>query len=353
MNHLVRQLLFLLPLLISCQEPENVYVNLDPLPVEEAREALPPNGPIVVGYATYWDTTLPDPSLLTHICYAFGHIKPDFESLDIKNDSRLTAIVALKEKNPNLKVLLSVGGWGAGNFSEMAADEKHRQRFCRNCLSAIKQYNLDCIDLDWEYPTSTVAGISASPSDTRNFTLLLKDLRETIGNGKLITMASADNAKYVDFRSAVFYLNFVNIMTYDMGRPPYHNAALYPSDLSQMSCDESVALHFKAGVPYGKMVLGIPFFGRGDGKAFGGADEVDYKDIKTKDYTVLRDDTAKVPYLVDKSGNMVLSYDDETSVGLKADYVKSKNLLGAMYWSIEEDDSSWTLSKAIAKRLLR
>ncbi|MBQ9185310.1 MAG: tyrosine-protein phosphatase [Bacteroidales bacterium] len=306
---------------------------------------------IIVGYATYWDTTMPDPSLLTHINYSFAHIKGDFESLDIKNESRLAKIAALKKTHPGLSVSLSVGGWGAGNFSEMAASEEHRKTFCQNCLAAVKKYNLDGIDLDWEYPTSDAAGISHSPEDTKNFTLLLKDLRFALGDGKYITMASADNAKYVDFAECIDYLNWVNVMTYDMGEPPYHNAGLYKSSKTYRSCEESIGLHFKAGVPYGKMTLGIPFFGHGDGKAFT-SESIDYRKISPIGYTVKWDNNAQVPYLADNAGNMVLTYDDATSVGLKADFVKSKGLLGAMYWNIEADDDTWTLSTSVAQRLL-
>lgn len=348
MKRLLSIFMMLSLLLIACKEQHSTPEEIE----ETEQAALPPSGPIVVGYATYWDTTLPNATLLTHIVYSFAHIKGDFETLDIQNESRLKQIVALKKKNPKLTVQLSVGGWGAGNFSEMAASEKHRKQFCKNCLSAVKNYGLDGIDLDWEYPTSGVAGISHSPEDTRNFTLLLKDLREALGSQRLITMASADNAQYINFKDAIFYLNYVNVMTYNMGRPPYHNAGLYPSDKTEISCDESVALHYAAGVPYNKIVMGIPFFGRADGKAFGGEDEIDFKDIKTTGYNVCRDDKAKVPYLTDQSGTMVLSYDDETSVGLKADYIRQKGLLGAMYWNIEADDKAWTLSKAIATRLL-
>ena len=308
-------------------------------------------GPVIVGYATYWDTTIPDPSYLTHINYSFAHIKSDFETLDIKTESRLKKIVALKSVNPNLKVMLSVGGWGAGNFSEMAADESHRKNFCNNCLAAVKKYNLDGIDLDWEYPTSSSAGISSSPEDTKNFTLLLKDLRAALGNDLLITMASSASAKYVDFGSAMPYLNFVNIMTYDMGKPPYHNSGLYKSSATKRSCDEAVALHYSAGVPYDRMVLGIPFYGHGDGSAFT-SESVDFNEIDPSGYTVCWDKTAQVPYLADASGKMVLSYDDEISVGLKAAYAKEKGLLGAMYWNIEADDNTWTLSKAVARELL-
>lgn len=308
-------------------------------------------GPVIVGYATYWDTTIPNPAYLTHINYSFAHIKSDFETLDIKTESRLKKIVALKNGNPNLKVMLSVGGWGAGNFSEMAADESHRKNFCNNCLAAVKKYNLDGIDLDWEYPTSSSAGISSSPEDTKNFTLLLKDLRAALGNDLLITMASSASAKYVDFGSAMPYMNFVNIMTYDMGKPPYHNSGLYKSSATKRSCDEAVALHYSAGVPYDRMVLGIPFYGHGDGSAFT-SESVDFNEIDPSGYTVCWDKTAQVPYLADASGKMVLSYDDEISVGLKAAYAKEKGLLGAMYWNIEADDNTWTLSKAVARELL-
>ena len=312
-----------------------------------------PDGNIIVGYATYWDKTMPDPALLTHINYAFAHIKSDFETLDIKKESRLGQIAALKKTHPNLKVMLSVGGWEAGNFSEMAADATHRKNFCNNCLAAVRKYGLDGIDLDWEYPTSNAAGISSSPEDTDNFTLLIKDLRATLGADMLITMASAANAKYVDFKSVIGYMNWVNIMTYDMGKPPYHNAGLYKSSMTKRSCDESVALHHKAGVPYEKMVLGVPFYGHGNGTDFT-ADCLDYRDIKydSSQYSFRWDNDAQVPYLVNAAGTMVLSYDDETSVGLKADYVKQKGLKGAMYWNIEADDDNWTLSKAIASRLI-
>lgn len=322
----------------------------------QANPVTPPDGCIIVGYVTYWGNTLPDPALLTHINYAFAHIKSDFESLDIKSTSRLSKVADLKKVNPNLKISLSVGGWGAGNFSEMAADENHRKKFCQNCLAAVKKYNLDGIDLDWEYPTSSSAGISSSPDDKQNFTLLVKDLRAALGDDRLVTMASSASAKYVDFKSCADYMNFVNLMTYDMGDPPYHNAGLYRSSMTKRSCDESVTLHLNAGVPLEKIVLGVPFYGRDNNKAFTSSDPDDnfiyYKDIVKGSYTDRWDDNAKVPYLTDASGSMVLSYDNETSIGLKADYVKQKGLKGAMYWAVEGDDANWTLSKAIAGRLI-
>lgn len=310
---------------------------------------------IIVGYATYWDDVMPNPTLLTHINYSFAKIKDDFESLDIRTPSRLEKIAALKQTNPHLKVLLAIGGWGAGNFSEMAADANHRKKFCENCLAAINQYGLDGIDLDWEYPTRSDAGISSSPDDTKNFTLLLADLRATLGENLLISMASPANAKYVDFKQAIKYLDHVNIMSYDMGNPPNrHNSGLYASDKAVDNGDKAARLHFQAGVPYNKMTLGMPFYGHGNKTDF--PKDVSFNELSslnTQGYTEMWDDRAMVPYLVDASGTMVLSYENEKSIGLKADYVKTKLMKGAMYWNIEKDDSDWTLSKVIANSLLK
>lgn len=359
MNRLYSFLL-LLALCCGCSKPDGGQGITPPVAAPEEDKpgvtdpdsAPAPEGYIIVGYATYWDTAMPDPTLMTHLNYAFAHIKNDFETLDIKGKSgRFKKILALKEKNPDLKIMLSIGGWGAGNFSEMAADETHRKNFCRNCVKAVEDYGLAGIDLDWEYPTSSSAGISSSPDDTKNFNLLLKDLREALGNDRLLTMASSSSAKYVDFKTAIKYLNFVNLMTYDMGKPPQHNAGLYKSSMTKRSCDESVTLHRQAGVPTGKIVLGMPFYGYGNGKEFS-KETVDFNEIKMEGYTRMWDNTAKVPYLTNASGDMILSYDDEESIGLKADYIKSKGLLGAMYWNIEADDRQWTLSKAVASRLL-
>ena len=374
MKRLITFFLVALPLLLACDKPaQKIIIPVPDKPTgqqggngggngnngnngdngnTDTKPAAPPSGTVIVGYAVYWENSMPDPALLTHLNYAFALINNDFETLNIQKEGRLKLMVALKKQNPNLKVLLSIGGWGAGNFSEMAADEKHRKAFARNCLNAVTKYSLDGIDIDWEYPTSSSAGISSSPEDTKNFTLLMKDLRETLGNDRLLTMASASNAKYVDFKEAIPYMNFVNVMTYDMGHPPKHNSALYRSSMSSESCDESVARHYTAGVPYEKMVLGIPFYGHGDGKAF--EDYVDYKDIKIDQskYSVLWDDAAKVPYVADATGKMVLNFDDERSVGLKAEYVQQKKLAGAMYWNIEADDASHTLGHAVASRLL-
>ena len=315
-----------------------------------AIHATAPDSKVIVAYVTSWSQVIPDPTTVTHINYAFGGVKDTFDGVNISNPERLRTIANLKKNNPNLKVLLSVGGWGAGNFSEMAADPKLRRKFADDCLRIVKEYNLDGIDIDWEYPGSSAAKISSSPDDRANFTLLMRDLRETLGNNRLLTIATSAGAEHIAYTDVIPYLDFVNIMTYDMANAPKHHAALYPSENTpDLTCVESVRRHVAGGVPVNKLVLGVPFYGRGGKEMKGRA----FKNIKEGDgYSLIFDNTAKVPFMVNAAGEPVLGYDDAHSLGYKCDYILDNDLLGVMYWDYNGDDQQGTLRKTLAQRLL-
>jgi chitinase len=302
--------------------------------------------PIVLAYVTANSDIMPDPNYVTHINYAFGHVSDSFNSIVIQHEDRLREIVNLKKEHPNLKILLSIGGWTSGGFSEMASDTLTRKGFVLDCKRVVEQFNLDGVDLDWEYPTSSAAGISSSPNDMDNFTLLMKEIREVLGTEKLLTLASAYTAQYYDFNAIDKYIDFVNIMTYDMGRPPYHNAPLGRSEHTRnLSVEESVDAHVLAGVPLNKLTLGLAFYGHG---IKGINDFVDYKDIPSlKGYTQKWDTLAQVPYLVDSDGVFVYSFDNPESLRLKCEYLLKKGLLGAMYWEYSCDDADGTLRKTV------
>ena len=191
----------------------------------ENESGNPAPEPVVLAYVTAWSNIMPDTDWVTHINYAFGHVNDTFNGVRIDNEERLRSIVLLRKQKPSLKIMLSIGGWGSGGFSEMAADETGRKAFAADCRRVVEVFGLDGIDMDWEYPTSDDAGISSSPGDKHNFTLLMRDIRAAIGEEKLLTFASAANADYVDFRAVDDYVDFVNIMTYDMANPPFHHAA--------------------------------------------------------------------------------------------------------------------------------
>lgn len=303
---------------------------------------------VIVGYVTSWSNDIPDPNLLTHINYAFGHVKDTFDGVKIDNPSRLRTITGLKEINPQLKVLLSIGGWGSGNFSEMAASDSLLRLFAKDCKLIIEDYDLDGIDIDWEYPTVSSAGISSSENDTKNFTKLIHELRSILGKDKLVTLASVASARYIDFPSILEDIDFINIMAYDMAYGNKHHAGLYPSiNTGDLTSSEAIDYHIKAGVPVDKLVLGMPFYGRSSM-----ADYRLFKDIKPdKEEFKEWDPVAKVPYLTNGRGDFLFGFDDDRSLGIKTDYALQKGLRGVMYWETSGDNENKTLSKSVHERV--
>jgi chitinase len=307
---------------------------------------------IVLAYITGWSSIIPDPNCLTHINYAFGQVNETFDGVKISNKDRLRQIAQLKEQYPGLKVCLSIGGWRSGGFSEMAANEISRKAFAADCKRIVDEYKIDGIDMDWEYPTSTEAGISASPDDTGNFTLLMRNIREAVGKDKLLTLATIADARFVDFKAIDKDIDFVNVMAYDVARPPYHHSGLYRSEHSgRITTEEAIIAHIDAGVAPNKIVMGIPFYGHGTGEI---PDFIDYKNIiQLTKYQRQWDNTAKVPYLNDSTGLFVCCYEDPESIGYKCDYILTKGLRGAMYWEYSTDSPDGSLRWAVFNGIFR
>ena len=322
--------------------------------VKSGEEALAVsrNSKVVVAYVTSWSEVMPDPQYMTHINYAFGHVNENFNGVKIDNEKRLKQIVDLRKQKPELKVLLSIGGWGSGRFSEMAANDEYRRAFAADCDRVVKEFALDGIDIDWEYPTSSMANISSSPDDTENFTLLMQDIRAAIGNEKELTLATVASARYIDFKAILPSVDFVNIMAYDMASAPKHHSALYPSGHSgDITSDGAVTAHLKAGVPPSKLVMGMPFYGRGGD---GYPSFQDYNKVGNTDtqYTEKWDEVAQVPYLADKNDTLVFGFENPRSLAIKCQYILDKDLLGGMYWDYSGDNEQGDLRRTVAENLL-
>ena len=291
------------------------------------------DGPVVAAYVTGWnkDMPLPDCSVLTHINYAFGNVNKTYDGVIIQRPERLRELVELK-KDHKIYIVLSIGGWTAGGFSEMASTDKRRKAFARG------------IDMDWEYPSSSEAGITSSPADIDNFTLLMKELRKALGKDYLLSCATIADARFVDFKAIEPYVDLVNIMMYDVGNPPYHHAALYRSEMSgRVTAQEALQAHLDAGMPVNKLVLGVPFYGRSV-KGFGDASYGAL--VKRTDVTRMWDDVAKVPYLM-KDGQFVCTYEDAESLAWKCKFIKETGMRGAMYWEYRCDDEVGTLRHVV------
>ena len=305
--------------------------------------------PVVVAYVTSWSRVMPDPTVMTHINYAFGHVNEQFNGVRIDNEQRLRDIVSLKKQQPKLRVMLSIGGWGSGRFSEMAASDENRMAFAKDCRRICDELGLDGIDIDWEYPTQTSAGISASPQDTENFTLLMRDLREALGKKLWLTLASVGSAQFIDFKSCVQYLNMVNVMAYDMGNAPKHHSALYRSKIVGWLCaSDAVEAHRKAGVPDEKIVLGMPFYGRGKSGVY-----MKYRDRDKHTETEVWSNTSKAPFLKDDNGELFIGFESPRSIAAKCAYIKQQGLRGAMYWEYADDNEQGDLQRAVWQGVLQ
>ncbi|MDD6020534.1 MAG: glycosyl hydrolase family 18 protein [bacterium] len=341
---------------VSCSSNDDNVKELPPLPDNNTvvnQQPVPGStDKIAVYYVTSWSNHEVNPAYMTHINYAFGHVNELYNGVRIDNEEWLKSIVLLKKKASHLKVLLSIGGWGSGRFSEMAASDDNRKAFAADCKRIIDIFGLDGIDIDWEFPTSSSAGISSSPDDTRNYTLMMRDIRQAIGSDKLLTLATVHDGSYIDFHGILPYIDFVNIMTYDMGNPPYLHSALYDSpNTNGKTTEAGVRAHLAAGVPPSMLVVGMPFYGRGKGPFHSFADYGKMKSLP-EGFSEKWDDKALVPYITDAEGKLVLGFENARSLKIKCDYVIDNGFRGAMYWEYSSDDDNNTLRSVVADNIL-
>ena len=138
----------------------------------------------------------------------------------------------------------------------------------------MNQYGLDGIDIDWEYPGSSAAGIKSSPQDRENFTLLITALRDVLGDDAWLSVAGTGDSAYIrnsaEINKIAPLITYFNLMSYDFTagetgeNARKHQANLYPSDLSLpgYSVDDMVNNLIEAGMPSEKILLGVPFYGR-------------------------------------------------------------------------------------------
>lgn len=285
---------------------------------------------------------------LTHVYYAFADIE---DGVICEDGDRIHEMAALRERNPDLKVIVSVGGWGrCEEFPKMAATAENRQRFAADAVQYIREHDLDGIDYDWEFPDE---------DETEDFTAILRTLRNALDEAGeeddkeyLLTSALSNLPSHlegVDLGSVQEYLDLVNAMTYDMlVNERSHHTNLYTSSLNpRFSVKETVDTYLEAGVPREKIVIGSGFYSRG-------TERVGYEILKddfidTDGYTRKWDDEAKAPYL-EKEGEFI-SYDDPKSVQLKVDYLREEGLRGIMFWQLAHDQHRHELLDAIYDRL--
>ncbi|KAK0066103.1 chitinase-3-like protein 1 [Biomphalaria pfeifferi] len=328
-----------------------------------------------------------NPYLCSHIIYAFVDISKDGTDLKPgnKNDHGPNGLyartLALKEKNPSLKVLLAVGGWNIGSepFVPMIRDEHTRNTWIQNVVKYVRKHSFDGFDMDWEFPATR----GSPPEDKYRFTLLMKGLYEAFEeeakeSGKeklLLTIAAASGTYYIDQSyepsKIIQYIDYMFLMTYNYHgqweKWTGHHSGLYPhkddpktGEKSQLYQEWSIDYWLNVGISKDKLVVGIPTYGMTytladpddhgiRAPAVGGGHKGEYtretgilayyeicKNLQDEGWKSEWIDEQSVPFAY--GGDQWAGYEDKKSISIKASNILKRDLAGAFVWSVEMDD---------------
>ena len=300
---------------------------------------------------------------LTHIHYAFGEVDTETYQLALMESEsdleNLAALRRLRQENPDLRLILSVGGWSDSNcFSDMAATAENREIFAQSCLDMLLEQELDGIDLDWEFPVSGgPAGMVHRPEDKQNYTLLLRAIRSKMDRQTALTgrtydlsIAAGDSASFlekIEPKALSEVTDYIFLMGYDYCGA-WSQRTQFNAPLDRLRA--SVRDYIEAGVPADKLVLGMPLYGRrfegtsaangGLNSAFSKTSSITY-DALVEQYLsspacrLYRNSASAVPYLFD-SGTFI-SYDDPASAAAKAGMAREMGLRGIGFWEISQN----------------
>lgn len=318
-----------------------------------------------------------DTGKLTHIIFSFCHLKDGMLSVDSRKDSlTIQHLVSLKKKNPKLKIMLSLGGWGGcAPCSEAFSTLEGRKGFAKSVKEVNDYFGTDGIDLDWEYPTiEGHPGHLYQPADYDNFTSLVEELRKSLGKENELSFAAGGFQKFldesVDWKKVMPLVDRVNIMSYDLvngyATVTGHHTPLYSVRPEDESTDRAVEYLLKLGIPSQKLVIGAAFYTRvwkdvaGDnnglyqkGEHTNGVNFKRYASTFTSEngWEYHWDEKAKAPFWYNARERKFATGDDKVSVGHKTRYARGKKLGGIMFWELTLDTESDGLLQAITEAL--
>ncbi len=353
---------------------------------------------IMAYYFPHWRNFHPETlplNKLTHIIFSFTEvIDNEMKFPDDTTGMMLKGLTAERKKHPNLKVMVACGGWsGSGGFSEMSRTPENRKKFVESVSKFIKEYKLDGLDIDWEYPGMVGIGNPYIPEDKENFTSLMRELREAldkIEKDQVLTFAVAgwqDFFYHVELDKVMPWVTYMNIMSYDLagGDDPYtsHHTGLGYVKMEDIagtpaaqkmteagdstkpwSAERIITYCMNKGVNPGQIVIGGAFYGkgwkgvppqnnglyqlnRGQWKERNSYATIREKREDKNGFVRFWDPIAKAPYLYNATDSIFVSYEDTVSIRLKTEYAINTGLGGIMFWSLNSDTPKDGLVDAI------
>ena len=350
----------------------------------EAYTSVLPNY-ILGGYIGSWNLNSSTPTTtpfnkLTHLFYSFADVNTQ-GNVALPNDgdgyNDISKLQQIKAQNPNLKILISIGGANEFDFSAAAATVQSRANFTQSAIQLMKTNGFDGIDIDWEFPQA---------NEDNNYIQLLAQLRQQInqasqndGKQYLLTTAFSASPYHLsasdyganpydfspqDLKATSDYVDFINVMSYDYHGPwdnpasTNHQSALYKStndntyNSAKLNTDWAIQRYLSAGVPATDIVLGAPLYGHtwtgvnagsNNGLFQPGTAGTDltyqelYNRLGTNGYQSFWDNSAKVPYIYSSQTKVFSTYENNQSILGKTDYVNQQGLGGAFFWEITQD----------------
>lgn len=333
---------------------------------------------------------------LTHIIYSFTEVIDN--EMKFKNDSSgivLRSLVEKRKNHPHLKVMIACGGWGgSGGFSDMAKAPETRKKFVDSVVQFITDYDLDGLDIDWEYPGLKGIGNPYLPEDKENFTALMEELRQgldSIAEDQLLTFAAAGWERFfhhIELAKVMEVVDYINIMSYDLagggnpytahhtnlgwvtmediaGTPAYEMKVQVLGDSAEVySAEKIIAYCMENGARPEQIIIGAAFYGKGwvgvppqnnglyqtarAGWTGRGSYAEIRKNFENKGGFVRHWDTvAKAPFLYNSADSIFITYEDTVSIKLKTRYVKDSGMGGIMFWQLGSDAEENGLVDAI------
>lgn len=332
---------------------------------------------------------------LTHIIFSFTEVTDN--EMKFRGEDRehlLKKLAEQKKKYPELKVMIACGGWGgSGGFSEMARSKETRRIFVESVVRFIEDYDLDGLDIDWEYPGQPGAGNPYIPEDRENFTALMRELRKAldrIDTPQTLTFAAGASRNFfshIETDKVMKQVDYINMMTYDFagggdrytshhtnlgavtardieGTPAAETLTERKDTAWPSSAAEIIDFCIDEGIEPSKIVIGAAFYGKGwrsvppgnnglyqpageawtgNGRYYALRDGYENKNGYERHW----DETALAPYLFNPSDSIFISYEDTVSVRLKTEYAIRNQLGGIMFWELGGDVSEDGLLAAI------